>query len=252
MFSKDDGRIVRPVFGRSKLPHDGRSKRIVSAHSKKVTGRGYAGDAKHADYLSSTIVKCIEPPKAVHAALEAIEKALIETGQNFDQDVDDWVLATSTGMETAEDVIEAANTEFGGCPFHKIMRHFDIQVDTDRVLAAINGHGFCVVQIFRNVSLSKLLLVWRIASPYTPLRRMIGSPKTQADFEADAKMWHAVGDAYELAWDLRMDQNDQQCSLFDHIENTYKTNADRFAGRTRYSTMQFDDQKDFLKNLTNS
>ena len=252
MFGEDAGRIVRLVFGRSKLPHDGRSKRLASAHSKEVAGRSHAGDAKHADHLPVTLIRSVEPPNSVNAAIEAIEKALIETGKNFDQDVDNWVLCTSTGMKTAEDVIEAANTEVGGCPFHKIMRHFDIQVDTDRVLADINGYGFCVVQIFRNVSLSKLLLVWRIASPYTPLRRMIGSPKTQADFEADAKMWHAVGDAYELAWDLRMDQNDQQRSLFDHIENTYKTNADRFAGRTRYSTTQFDDQKDFLKHISNS
>ena len=248
MFGEDDDAVIRPVFGRSKLSYDRRSSGAASTYSEEVARRSDKSDAEHADHIPSTLTRSIAPPKAVHAAIKAIEKALIETGENFDQDVDNWVICTSGGPDvTPAMIIHSANSQFGGCPFQKTMAHFGIEMDTNRVLAKIEGHGFCVVQIFRNVSLSKLLLVWRIASPYIPTRRLVGSPKTQADFEADAAMWHAVGDAYELAWDLPNQEDPAQRSLFEHIETTYKNNADRFAGRTRHSTTQFDDQKDYLK-----
>ena len=159
-------------------------------------------------------------------------------------DIGDWVLCSShPGAENVDDIVEAANEKFGGCPARAIYNYFDIEIDPSRVICKPPQIGeWTVVQCFRDVSLHKLLMVFQLTTAYWPGRKLqFVAPREQ--FEVTATMFELVEDAFftfpDDWWGAA--HVDPRChALMQAIDHVYQTQRDRFTGLTRYSTHQED------------
>ena len=245
---------------RRKLSLNRRSTRIIGKNTADNSERNRQANAKNVERLQEHRVKqktqnqyiatndyiphLAEVPAELEPAIRQIEKVLEITAPFAGDDIDDYVLCASTGNVSREELVKTCLERFGGCPARAVVRRFGLDIDASRVIVKPTQIGeWCVIQIFRNVSLRKLMLIWSIMTAWLPDRKLVRIDK-RADFEAIAAS-HEAGEATdEIAFALwGSGHTDPQINaLIQLLSENNKKSSQRLNGMTRYSTQQDEDR----------
>lgn len=192
-------------------------------------------------------------PAQLEESIASINRTLKVLEPFASNDVNDWVVISSSGhANTAEDIIEAAINQFGGCPARAVYRRMGIEIDPNRIIVKPSQiDEWCVVQMFKNVSLHKLSLVFQISSAYWPERRLRQIISVE-DFEANATLFEDVEDMHLIAEENARGSavDNDTAEIFKRLKRSYLANYERFNGMTRYSTLQDADVKDLAGEWT--
>ena len=257
MYGKEPDGVDETLQRRRKLSANGRSTRVIRKNAATHTERNRATNAKNVERLQEHRLKRADGkqakrgyiaaaaeiltyiPQELLGAVAAIEQVLEAVQPYAANDIGDWVLCSShPGAEDVDEIVQAANEKFGGCPARAIYNHFDIEIDPSRVICKPPQIGeWTVVQCFRDVSLDKLLMVFQITTAYWPSRRL-QFVATREQFEATAGMFEFVEDAHFKFNDGSGGFDDKCHSFTQAIDHFYLTYRDRFNCLTRYSTEQ--------------
>lgn len=252
MQHEESGSVVQFLRRDSRLVADGGPQR---ADGKSQTANRTGGDApsaanhKHIQggYLTSAILDYV--PADLEECIASINKTLKLLEPYASNDVNDWVVVSGSGhAKSADDIIQAAIDQFGGCPARAVYRRMGIEIDPNRIIVKPSHiDEWCVVQLFKNVSHHKLSLVFQISSAYWPERRLhqiISRP----DFEANAAMFECGEDLHFLALEREKGGavDDATAEIFARLKTNYLANYERFNGLTRYSTAHDADVTDHV------